>query len=159
MGNKAVTIAALILVLIALTVGVCSCGQRMTSSVISDSRLVVGPQWVQVELPQSFATTWDYQLVELTLVTKFTPSDDPWGIRLDDGSVVLPQVKLITKQGSEEGLGFEGFPGSNRVSFGNDHIARGSYVKKLEIRSPKPLILSRITWISYMPQDTKTGNP
>ena len=157
--KKHVIVRTHFVVLIALVGSMCSCGQRINSSVISDTRLVVGPRWTQIKLPRSVAADWDYQIVELTLSTKFSDSTSPWGMKLSDGSVVLPQLKLITDRGDEDIFHFDGFLNSNVAVFGNHDIARGTHFEKLEIISAKPLALAKIVWISYMPQDTKTGNP
>ena len=148
----------LITVFIALLVGLISACQRITFGVIRDQPIALSSNWLSVSLSRPVTAKWDVQAIYVGVGSKHQSSTDPLGIRLEDGSIVKPEIELVTKTGEVQPFRFVGFSNADLV-FENDHIARGSSFAELRIRSPKPVVCSRISWISYMPQDTKTGVP
>jgi hypothetical protein len=136
-----------------------SCAQRISQIVIKDSPTAVGSDWIDIPLPTAVVANWDAQVLEVSLSTKFEESTDPWGIKLEDGSIVIPEFALTTDGGSNYVLHLEGFANSNivEIHFGNDSIPRGSHFARLRARSARPIMLSRVKWISYMSQDLKAG--
>ena len=135
----------------------CGC-QRISFGVITDQSISVTSDWVSISMPKPVTAKWDVQAIYLDVISKHESSIDPMGTRLQDGSVVKPEIELLTETGQVQSFRFVGFSNAELV-FENDHIVRGSTFSKLRIRSPKPLVCSRIKWVSYMPEDTKTGVP
>ena len=138
-----------------------SCRHRIREIVIESDPLKIGQEWVQIALPPSVSAEWQYQTVRLTLTTKFALNINPGGIRLEDGSVTLPEVDLIADSGARHTFACGGYERSDGVGvdcFSAD-VPRGTHFVQLRMRSLQPIILSKIIWISYMPQDTKTGVP
>jgi hypothetical protein len=138
-----------------------SCGQRITQVIIKDSPTTVGPDWVEIPLPKRVAANWDAQQLRVIVSTKFEESTHPWGIKLADGSIVVPEFALATDGEANYDLHLEGFADSNTVEilFGSDIVPKGSRFAQLRARCSKPIVLSRVEWISYMPENTKTGYP
>jgi hypothetical protein len=136
-----------------------SCRQRITRVVIDDAAVTVGPTDVDVQLQQPVVAEWDYQVLRLTVLTKFSDALDPLGLKLDDQSVVVPGVDLVTDQGVKYTFKLSGFRNSDIVDFDNGRIERNTRFVRLQMRCAEPIVVSKVNWISYMPQDTKTGNP
>jgi hypothetical protein len=135
-----------------------SCKHRDVRVIISDTPITVGPDWVRVTLPQSVIAKWEYQVVYLTANTQFDPGFPGRGLKLEDGSIVLPEINLLTNAGAQ--YPFSLYDTNGRVlEFANRTVPVGTRFVELRIRSSKPLVFAKITWISYMPEDTKTGNP
>jgi hypothetical protein len=151
----------LAVVLFAALCSLSSCRHRIREIVIGSDPMKIGPEWVQIPLPPSVSAKWQYQTIRLTLITKFALNINPSGIRLEDGSVTLPEADLIADSGAKHTLacgGYERSHGEGVDCFSAD-ISRGTHFVQLRMRSSQPIILSKIIWISYMPQDTKDGIP
>jgi hypothetical protein len=127
-------------------------------AVMKSEPISADSDWRGVPLSKPVTAKWDVQVIYVDVSTKHESSVRPLGIRLEDGSTIAPEIELVGKTGQMEPFRFVGFSNSDLV-FENDHIARGSSFSELRIRSPKPLVCSQIKWISYMPEDTKTGVP
>ena len=137
-----------------------SCSQRITQVVIDTDPLTIGPDWTQVSLPSSVNAEWDSQIIRLTLNTKFDLSDNHEGIKLEDGSVAHPEADLLTDSGAKHNFSCGGYVGTNSgVDCVNLQLPRGTHFVQLRMRSSRPIVVSKIVWISYMPEDTKTGIP
>jgi hypothetical protein len=143
-----------LLVLIALI----SCHQRISMASIETGPIPASSDWRSVSLSQPLIAQWDVQAIYVNIETKHESSVSPLGITLGDGPAIVPEIELVGKTGQIVPFRFVGFSNSDLV-FQNDHIARGSSFSELRIRSPEPLVCSQMRWISYMPQDTKTGVP
>jgi hypothetical protein len=136
---------------------IAGCGPRITGGVIGSAVTPIGEQWTSIPLSHPAVAKWDVQLIYLTVSPKFRPSFAPLGIQEDDGSIITPEVKLINKAGQEQQFRLSALINGEELVFRNDQIARRSTFSEIRIRSPKPLVCSRISWISFMPQDTKYG--
>jgi hypothetical protein len=151
----------LVALLFAVLCPLSSCRHRIREIVIESDPPKIGPEWVQIALPPSVKAEWQYQTVRLILTTKFALNINPSGIRLEDGSVTLPEADLIADSGAKHTFACGGYERSDGVGvecFSAD-VPRGTHFVQLRLRSSQPIILSKIIWISYMPQDTKDGIP
>ena len=131
-----------------------SCGPRITGGVVKNVPTDLSSDWLSIELPEPVTAKWDVQLIYVDVSSRFQFSYDPPGIRLEGGGVGTPEVELINKTGLTQTFQLASVASGGFV-FRNDRIARGSRFSRLRIRSPIPLVCSRIRWISYMPQDSK----
>lgn len=135
-----------------------SCGRqrlRFTEGVLTKVSTSIGADWVNIPTLDASIAKWDSLIVLVEVNSDFQVGNDPLGIRLDDGSIAAPEAELVSKAGQSKPLRLVGLVSGEEVWFGGDQIARGSSFSTLRIRSPKALNCSRITWISYMPQDCK----
>lgn len=139
-------------------VGLVSCGERVSVAMIATGPISAGPDWHSTLLTEPVIAKWDDQAVYVHVVTKHDSSLNPMGIYLSNGPPFTPEVAMVSKAGQVERFSFVGFSNSD-LHFENDHVARGTGFVELRIRSPIPVACSQIRWISYMPQDTKTGVP
>jgi len=139
----------------------CSCRQRITSSMISEAPIKIDSDWVQIALPQTTIAQWQSQEIRLTSATPFEPSTNPWGLKLKDGSIAVLELKVVAEERKEYVLDFDGFAlsESDEILFESNKIPQGTRLTQLRIRCTQPLVVSKIAWISYMPSDTKTGVP
>lgn len=152
-----ITLFAVFAIIVACTL--MGCRQRRTFVVVSDSAVAVGPDWVEFPLPKPLRADWQYQIVQVTVASKFQASTNPLGLRLEDGRLSIPEIDAATDAGVHQALHLSGFPTANQVEFAEYRVPRGTQFAHLRMRSPLPLSISRVVWISYMPQDTKTGSP
>jgi hypothetical protein len=141
-----------------LAISLTSSCQRMNTAVIKSEPTLVSSEWSIIPIAHSVTAKWDVQMIYVNIDTKHEISEKPLGIRLDDGSVVTPEIELVRNTGKAEPFRFVGFSNSD-LMYENEGIATGSIFSEIRIRSSKPLICSKIEWVSYMPQDTKTGRP
>jgi hypothetical protein len=147
------------LVMMALACTLTSCQHRMSWAAISNGPLRIDSDWVEVPLTKPLSADWSTQIVRATVGTKFEASIHPMGLRLQDGTFSTPEIDLVTEGGIHQVLDLAAFENSDILQFESDRITRGTRFVRLRMRSSRPLLLSNITWISYMPEDTKTGNP
>jgi hypothetical protein len=127
---------------------------RFTEGIITTVPTSVGSDWVSILMVEPMTAKWDAQTIAVEVNSSFQVSYKPVGIKLNDGSVAAPEAELITKEGQRQPLRLVGLT-SGELYFSSDQIARGNTFSELRIRSPKTLNCSRITWMSYMPQDSK----
>jgi hypothetical protein len=147
----------LFLVLLAVNLVSIAC-ERASKVTIRSEPTPVGSEWHGISLSQPITTKWDVQMIYLKIDTQHEISLKPLGLRLVDGSIITPEIELVRNTGKVDTFRFVGFSGSD-VMYENDGISRGTAFSEIRLRSPKPLQCSNIKWISYMPEDTKTGNP
>jgi hypothetical protein len=134
------------------------CRQRLDRTVISDVPVTVGPVWIDIPLHSLIQAKWREQSIELTLSTSYEMNTQPWGLKVNHGPIFAPQVELITDSGTN--YVFESFAFANSdLRFDTNRVPQGTRFVNLRVRSPQPIVLSRIVWITYMPEDTKGGTP
>lgn len=129
--------------------------QRFTEGVLTTVSTSIGADWVNIPTPDASIAKWDSLMVFVEINSAFQVGNDPFGIRLDDGSIAAPEAELVSKAGQTKPLRLVGLVSGEEIQFGGDQIARGSSFSTLRVRSPRALRCSRITWISYMSQDCK----
>ncbi len=142
------------LLLSAFAVIISSCRPRIAGGIIKSEPTLLNSDWLSIPLSEPVVAKWDVQLIYVEVSSGFQVSHDPLGIRLDDGSVAAPEVELVSKAGQRQAFPLVGIVGKE-LQFRRDQIARGSRFSELRIRSPIPLACSQISWVSYMPQDSK----
>lgn len=152
---KSVLLACLLL----LVLGLGACRERISRAVISDVPVIVGKEWTHIQLTDSVVARWRHQVIRATTVTKFEDTVSPWGLKLSDGNIVNPEIEAVAVSGVKYNFKLEGFRNGATISFENDSIPQGTQFRGFEMRSSSPLEFSNIIWVSYMPEDTKSGNP
>ena len=158
-SGSIVTKASLLLASTVLACTLTSCSPRITSISISNASLSVGPDWTELPVKQPLTADWQNQIVLATVTTKFEANMQPLGLRLADGTLSTPELDAITDDGNHYPLHLQWFRNANILAFENDSIPRGKRFVRIRVRSPRPLVLSEVSWVSYMPQDTRTGYP
>jgi hypothetical protein len=154
-GRRNIYYIALLLLVSFVT----ACKQRVAGALLSNAPTSINEQWTSIALSQPAVAKWDVQLIYLTVRPEFRPSFAPLGMQLEDGSVIVPEVELISGSGQGQRFRLAGLINGEQLVFRNDQIARKSTFSEVRIRSSKPIVCSQINWMSYMPQDTKNGIP
>jgi hypothetical protein len=129
--------------------------QRFAKGIVTTTPTSIGSDWVSIPMADQLTAQWDKQMVFVDVSSSFAASYNPLGIRLDDGSIAAPEAELISQQGQKQPLRLVGLISGHQVQFSGDQIPRGTSFSELRIRSPRDLNCSRITWLSYMPHDSK----
>lgn len=139
----------------------CSCGGRIDEVALVKSPISIGPEWTELALPNSVVAKWDAQMVYATLDSGAEPTDHPPVLKSKNGVLFTPQLDLISDRGINYVLSPGGFLLGDdvEVSFNGDNVPRGTHFVRLRLRSSQPVTLGPIEWFSYMPEDTKTGEP
>ncbi len=154
MRNKVLT-----LLVLAFVCTLAACRQRISTIPISDASFTLGPDWVDLPLAQPLTAEWQDQVVLVTVTTKFSPSTRPLGLSLPDGAFVKPEIDATTDKGTHQPFQLQWFRNPSLVAFENDSVPKGTRFVRLRMRCSAPLAISKVTWVSYMPQDSQTGYP
>ena len=138
-----------------------SCGPpRITFFQVSNASLTVGPDWVELSPVQPPTADWDEQEVKVSVPdNRFNLNLNPLGLKREDGVILIPEVDATTAQGTLQRFRFDGLSGPDDLTFASDKIPRGTRFVRLRIRCSALITISKVTWISYMPEDTKAGVP
>ena len=143
-------------ILAALLGGFSSCGHppRIDEVVLKEDSVTLGPEWIVMSLPQVVTVKWKVQSVRMEAY----PSQDSFPKDLSDH---FPEIELITTDGAAYLLGDRVLRGPQGIHAESDRIPTGTNFAELRMRfrSSKPLIISKITWVSYMPEDFKAARP
>ena len=125
--------------------------------------LTVTSDWVEVTPQAPLESSRQVQYLYLHTVEPFVPDYPSWGIRFPDGSVVVPQVELIDRQGTAHPLKASSFSLRDRsrtdiisgIGFRSPALAGTGPYQRVRIRSDRNLKLSRIIWRNYNQSDRK----
>jgi len=101
---------------------------------------------------------WRSQAVICEVGTKYEINHIPFAMKLQDGSIVIPELELVSSRGVSFPFKFTGFSNTD-ITFDNDDVPKETRFVALRMRSSKPIVFSKLTYISYMPEDTKSGRP
>lgn len=134
-----------------------SCSPRVTGGDIKTGPTSVSSDWVAIPLRQPITAKWDVLLIYVDVNSPFEVSYSPIGIRWEDGTVAVPELELVTDAGAKQAFPLAGAISRTVIIFRNDQVPRGTKFSELRLRSPVPLISSRISWISCMPGEGKIG--
>lgn len=107
---------------------------------------VVGPDWIEIKLDQPLKPVGDYQEIGLVLAEPLELDLlEPRGIRLN-GSVVLPDVELLTSAGITMPMKWSGARGKTTMTYRlKDESIKQDY-DRIRIRSDHELRLRAIYW-------------
>ena len=113
---------------------------------------VAGPvtitqEWKEITPPRALRAARQIEYVILNIAEPFEPNNKgDWGLRLPDGSVVIPQVQLVDQEGNifdlksvaldETGMGFSA----------ENNLPKDRVYRAVRIRANKSIKLSRIYW-------------
>lgn len=125
--------------------------------------LTVTSEWVEITPQAPLDASRQVQYLYLHTVEPFVPDYPSWGIRFPDGSVVVPQVELIDRQGTAHPLKASSFSLLDRsrtdlisgIGFRGPALVRTAPYQRVRIRSDRNLKLSRIIWRNYNQSDRK----
>ena len=79
---------------------------------------VLGPEWTEIKLDQPLKPVGDYQVIGLTLAPPLELDlMGPLGVRVSNGSLVLPEVELLTADGGTMPLRCSGSRGKTTLTY------------------------------------------
>lgn len=136
--------------LLALSLSACQSRPQIAGGVIKGTPVVLGPDWLDLNLTKPIIAKWDRQVVFLSISSDVVTSDVPLGAKATDGSVFTPEIEIYDDSGREYTLQLIGIA-EHELQFGNEKIPKGTRFSRIRIRSPKRLPCSEISWMSYVP--------
>lgn len=121
----------------------------------------LGNEWLEV-VPQRALKCERYSTeVVIWFATEYTTCGCcPGGIKFPDGSIVSPQVQLVSEDNEvfelrEAGLSDTGMAFSRHGADDRPNLPRNKSFVKVRIRSDKPIECRQIVWRNYNPWDLK----
>src|SRR5713101_4965885 len=126
---------------------------RFAEGIVTSNPTSVGSDWVNIPIADPLVAKWDSVMILVNVNSSLKATYNPLGIRLDDGSIAVPEAELITTAGQRQPLHLFSFDDAGGIYFSSEQIASGRRFSALRIRSPKVLNCFLITWTSYMRKD------
>ena len=108
---------------------------------------VLGPDWIEVKLEQPLKPVGDYQEIGLTLAPPLELDIlGPLGVRISNGSLVLPEVELLTPDGVTMPTRCSGSRGKTTLTYRlKDQSIKQEY-NRIRIRADQEVRLSAVYW-------------
>lgn len=121
-------------------------------------RKIAGPttisnEWVEVTPNEKLAPKGDYQEVALGLAAPYIVpiSDRPSaGVRMPDGSNVVPEVEIIDMQGNKFSLKISGTRGEILLEYRLRGDQVGREYRTVRIRAEREIQLSSVYWTGFI---------
>lgn len=110
--------------------------------------VTISSEWLEIVPKKPLRVERQIQYMILDVTDSFEPDYDQWSLRLQDGSIVKPEVQLVDEDGNTYNLTS---PALDRKGIGlrNSELPRDRAYRAVRIRSNKPIKLSRIYWHCY----------
>lgn len=144
--------------LIVLACALTGCSQRITSIDLLARPIMIGPEWIEIQLPPKVIAEWRFQIIRETVETPHSDELNPAGLEMHDGSIAIQTVEFVRASGTKDVFSFDGFVNRD-IDFSNLKVSQGTHFIAVRLRCSMPLMISRMIFMSYMPEDTKTGVP
>ena len=108
---------------------------------------VLRPDWTEVKLDQPLTPVGDYQEIGLVLAEPLELDLlRPQGVRLSDGTMVLPKVELLTSDGHTTLMRWSGARGKTTITYRlKDESIKQDY-NRIRIRADREVRLDSIYW-------------
>ena len=135
-----------------LLLGTTGCATRIETTVLAEKPVALGPEWIELTFEKPVTAVWRVQAVHLSTEDSLAAISDAWEN--------CPEVELITIDGTSvtlEGCGLHLGGPESEIDKDSLHIRPGTSFVGLRMRSPRPLAVLRITWLSNAPEDFKAG--
>ena len=123
--------------------------------------VTIGSEWLEITPEEPLKPEREIHEVILIFATPYEPDNQSWGIRLPDGSLVIPEVQLVDQNGGTYKLRV-GAIGKDAIAFSmRDPISHQEILPKdklyptVRIRIDKSIQCSKIIWSCYNPWDRK----
>lgn len=131
-----------------------SCGSGYIQKVISDKPLQLSSEWQELPINPALRCERTDQEVLLNFSMPYEKSTNPWGIRLQNGSLARPEAELVSVDGMVYPLAEFSFWGDDLVLRSQKLPNATNYIK-LHLRSNIPVMISRVRFNCYNYQDVK----
>jgi hypothetical protein len=110
--------------------------------------MTISSQWIEIVPKKPLSVQRQIQYMILDVIDPFDPDYDQWSLRLQDGSIVTPEVQLVDESGNTYNLTSPALD-SKGIGFRNSELPKDRAYRAVRIRSNKPIKLSRIYWRCY----------
>lgn len=126
--------------------------------------ITISSEWLEITPKEPLRAERVVQYLYIYTTKPFEPDNRSWGIRLADGSVVVPEVELVDQQGNIYNLKASSFsledPTRANVISGIgfsalEELPKDKVYRAVRIRSDQPIQCSKIIWRCYDPRDRK----
>lgn len=113
--------------------------------------LVLRPDWAEIKLDQPLKPVGDYQLIGLVLAKPLELDLlGPPGVRLSNGTIVLPEVELLTSEGLTMRTRYSGSRGKTTITYRlKDESVKQDY-DRIRIRADHEVPLKAIYWTGFV---------
>lgn len=110
-------------------------------------RQVLGPDWTEIKLDQPVKPVGDYQQIGLTLAPPLELDLlGPLGVRVSNGSLILPEVELLTADNVTMRTKCSGSRGKTTLTYRlKDESVKQDY-NRIRIRADQEIRLKAIYW-------------
>jgi hypothetical protein len=120
-------------------------------------RQVARPDWTEIKVDQLMTPVGDYQEINLVLEPPYELDlvrRRPAGVQFPDGTIILPEVELLTPDGVTAQMKYTGSRGKSTITYRlKDETIKRDY-DRIRIRADRELPLTGIYWtgitIKYM---------
>jgi len=108
---------------------------------------VIRPDWTEIQVDEPLKPIGDYQQIGLYLAEPFKMDlDEPFGIRVPDGSLVVPEVELVAADGRVAPMKRSGARGTRSINYRlQDESLKQDYVR-IRLRADQDIPLDAIFW-------------
>ena len=108
---------------------------------------VIRPDWVEIRLDQPLKPVGDYQEIGLVLLKPYEIDlFQPRGVRVPDGSLIMPEVELLTSDGRTIPMKYSGARGKTTITYRlKDESVKQDY-DRIRIRADQEISLKAIYW-------------
>lgn len=123
--------------------------------------LTISPEWVEISPVDALTADRQVQQVVLYVESPLKADKQSWGLLLPSGSLVIPEVQIVTQDGETYRMTDPSFivdsSSSNYVQrgFGNHNLPKDKLYRAVRIRCDEPVPVSKVVWRCYDPRDRK----
>lgn len=112
---------------------------------------LLGPEWIEIKPDQPLKPVGDYQMIGLTLAPPLEMDLlEPLGVRVSNGSLVVPEVELLTADGITMQTRCSGSRGKTTLTYSlPDESAKQDY-NRIRIRADEEVRLSAVYWTGFV---------
>jgi hypothetical protein len=130
-----------------------SCARSDRMQKIGDE-ITISTEWTEIRPPRPLRHERNINVVELFLADGFSPDLTAHGVRLRDGTIVIPAVQLVDQDSKTYEFGVFAFT-PNSISFRMPEmdVPSDKVYPVVRIRSPREIKCSSVFWRSYNQQD------
>jgi len=142
------------ILLITLLLMIIGCSQSFSIRTISDETIIISNEWKEINPKQPLYCDRKIQEILLDILTKHEFEHTQRGIRLQDGSIAIPEIQITSSEGKIYDLNSRSFL-SDSIVLSNKELPNLTKFEKLRIRCNKPIQISKMQWICYNFEDVK----
>jgi hypothetical protein len=117
--------------------------------------LTVSAEWAVVSAEPPLRREREKQLLVIGLAEPYFSGLSDWGVRVPDGTLVMPQVELIEGDGKAHALSFAGSFGRQKPFYESNDLPTGAEFVKVRIRCDSKVELNLLAWTTYNPKDLR----